>query len=131
MAVPAHLDCWGPGNFKTLIFAIVFPFLVHMPSTVVRKLYSVFQETALATGNFLRKILLEIGGCHPCQKTWCGPCYTSRRDVNFQVKTLQDNVQGMESNPKEMDRLMLAWEDMYERKCAFNMGRDGDHKSRK
>lgn len=82
MAVPAHLDYWGPGKFKTLIFAIVFPFLVHMPSTVVRKLYSVFQETALATGNFLRKILLETGGLPslPEDVVWSMLYFKTRRE---------------------------------------------------
>ena len=29
MSVPARLDCWGSGNFESLMIAIVFPFLVN------------------------------------------------------------------------------------------------------
>ena len=71
MAVPARLDCWGSENFEPLMIAIVFPFLAHRPwelrntpkmFAVARKLRSMFQETDVVAGNFLRKFLLEIGG---------------------------------------------------------------------
>ena len=71
MSVPAYLDYLSPGNFEPLMVAIVFSFLIHMPwglngtpkmFAMARKLRSMFQETDVVAGDFLRKFLLEIGG---------------------------------------------------------------------
>ena len=43
------------------------------------------------------------------------------------MKTLQEIMEGEENDPKETERLRLAWGKRHQDKGAFNTGRAGDH----
>ena len=109
MAVPARLDCLGSGNFEPLMIAIVFIFLVHRLWELRGTLKILewqgsctlcFRKRTWLQGIFCANFYWKLGGYSPCERIWCGQCYTSSQEVSSHVKTPQDSVEGEENVPK-------------------------------
>ena len=78
-------------------------------------------------GIFCANFYWKLGNYPPCQKMWCGLCYTSSQKLNFHVKTLEESLQEAGNDPKEWERLRLAWGERHQNEDAFKVGRNGDH----
>jgi hypothetical protein len=58
---------------------------------------------------------------------WCGGCYTSSQDVQFHVKTREEEEAESESDPQLQQRMRQAWGKKHRSPNDFLVGRDGDH----
>jgi hypothetical protein len=85
--VPPGPDFWPPSMFEPLIVGIVFPFIHRAPwqlrgtpkmFQMVREMRKVFAEEVLASGNILRKFLLE------CRRLSTVPSHVVRAVLYFE-----------------------------------------------
>jgi hypothetical protein len=76
-------------------------------------------------GIFCANYVSRCGGFGPCQKMWCGECYTSHPTILFHVK----HREGFEkdcSNHVDGERMQRAWGSKHRSPDEYLTARDGD-----
>ena len=71
-----------------------------------------------------------MGNYPPCQKMWCGKCYTSEKSLHFHVASVENHPTGESSVKEEQndkERLQTAWKSKHQKPTDFHVARDGDH----
>lgn len=91
---------------------------------VTMKLCAMFKKVNLDAGDCLHEYLLEIGRLPSFPEMLRGSYYTSRKYLSFHVRTLQENQQETGDDPKERERLRLAWGKRYQSKVTYIVGRN-------
>jgi hypothetical protein len=77
-------------------------------------------------GIFCTHYVSRCGIFAPCQKMWCGECYTSHPTILFHVKQ-REGFQTAATNEADCERLQRAWGKKHRSPDEYLVGRDGDH----
>lgn len=118
-------DAWPAEMFEPCLIGICFPYLPHRPwqlkgaprlLALERQVQSLWEDgetplSLLTCANFS----VGRGSFQPCQKMWCGRCYTSDPEVSFYIKQAVDDEGIVWKRKKETER--------------FTAARKGDHVS--
>jgi hypothetical protein len=107
--VPVGADCWPSDMYEPLIVGIVFPFLRHPPwqlrltpkmFSLARDLRGLWEGPTVGPGDFLRIFFWSTKGFAPCHQMWCGGCYSSSPNVQFQVKQRAVDIDDDDNDPQ-------------------------------
>jgi hypothetical protein len=88
---------------------------------------SCYQAKTWLQGIFCSNFAWTLGTFPPCQKVWCGECYTSDPKIQFFVRTAHDELPASEEDQFHWARLDKVWKGKHHAKNAFRVGRNGDH----
>ena len=58
---------------------------------------------------------------------WCGECYTSNPEINFHIRTLEDDPGQNEKDPKDVARIEKSWARKNPKRDDYIKARNGDH----
>jgi hypothetical protein len=78
-------------------------------------------------GVFCANFYWSVTGFTPCQRMWCGECYSSDPGVSFHVNCLNNKGGEREKEPRDRARLAKAWGKRHQAADAYLTARDGDH----
>jgi hypothetical protein len=84
------------------------------------------QDPGLDGRNIFRKLCVSVGSYTPCQRIWCGACYTFNPKLKFHIHKVETKTG--ENPGADGNQLVNAWhEEDQESNPVCSASRDGDH----
>jgi hypothetical protein len=121
--------------YEPLTIGFVFPFLNVRPWQIRgtpkmlnlgRTMPKCYKTRTWLQGIFCANYASRCGIYTPCQKMWCGECYTSHPTILFHVRQ-KGSFEGHQSSEQDQERVTKAWGRKHRAPDEYLVGRDGDH----